>query len=1049
VSSDRSLHSVVRLSRAALCGCCALLAALGLAACGDGADRSSGGGSSPGVDAGPTDSGGGHEADGGQGGDAGPSSDVDPQHDGAAPEDAAHEGDQGPEPADGARSEDSGGGDDGGPGEDGGASGVPVHCGELGPLPQWADPDAAEFALTARCDGLSLSLQALDGGVLRLLYLAPDQDDPRRPWAIPELPAAAPAWTGGHDGSAVLCTAALRAEVLAGGACRVRVTDPAGAVLLDDGPDGGWRPAPEEEAAPGQAAVALTRHTPAEEPFLGLGEKTGPLDKRGRRYVMWNTDPYDPEWGGYGPDADPIYASIPLLVGVRDGRAYGLLTDTPYRLAFDLAATDPERYTVVASGGALDQYLIPGPEPAQILQTYTALTGRPPMPPRWALGFHQCRWGYTPEELLDTGAELRRQRLPADVLWLDIQHMDGFRTFEFDPQQFPDPAGFVAEVEEQDFKLTVIADPCLRVDQGWDVFQEAQAGGHLLAWPDGEDFVGRAWPERCSFPDFSRAETRRWWGDKIGELAAEVGVHGIWLDVNEPTEFEHGTVPPEVPAEGDGRATNMGEVHNVYALLESQATREGLLRARPDRRPWVLSRAGYAGIQRYAAMWTGDVPSNWHGMRESLPMMLNLSLSGVPLVGSDVGGYSGGATPELFARWMALGVISPFFRVHTTRDAPLQEPWRFGIEVLDISRSLLELRYRLLPTLYSLMDEAARSGAPMLRPLAYDFVGDADSLRVEDQAMLGPWLMAAPLLNEGAEGRQVYLPPGRWFELRSGAAYDGPTTIEINATLAALPLYVRQGGLLALGPVQQHDGERPLDPLELYLYPGPQLTRHTLYEDAGDGMGYATDDALCRTTFELQATATGALLTALPREGSWRPPARMVLARVARVDGPVRGVSLGDEALPERVGLDELRAAGSGWWADPLDRSLWVAYADRDGYELTLSYAPELEELSPPVTVTLDVAVPAGTPRDTAVHVATSANGWEHEPLQWVPGEDRATGTVIVPRGQWFFYKYSRGGWPTVEKYPGCEEANNRYAFGAAHPVKSDTVWEWRDLCEQ
>lgn len=1029
----RSLSLTAPAATAAL----VLLGAWGLAACSDPADRSGGGSRSPGVDASGADGGAspdlGLDGGGGLDPDGGPADGGGPAEDGAA--------------ADGATGPDDGGAD-GGPEPDGGNVVAPEHCGPLGPLPEWASTDAPGFVLQARCDGLRLGLQPLAGGALRLQYLAEGQEDPTRPWAIVERPEAAPAWVGGADGAAVVCSETWRAEVRPGGACRVHVQDAQGTVLLDDGADGGWRLEPLEAAAPGQHAVSLTRVTPEGEPLYGLGEKTGPLDKRGRRYVLWNTDPYDPAHGGYGPGADPIYASIPWLVGMREGQAYGLLTDTPYRLAFDLAVAHPQRYRIDAAGGALDQYLVPGPLPADVLRRYAALTGRPPMPPRWALGFHQCRWGYTADELLETADELRRLELPADVLWLDIQHMDDFRTFTFDPEQYPDPAAFVQQVRNRDFALTVIADPCLYVDPEWDIYAEALAGDHLLRMPDGEVFVGRAWPPQCSFPDFTRPETRAWWAGHVGRLA-ELGVQGIWLDVNEPTEFEHGTVPEEAIAAGDGRPTTMGEVHNVYALLEAQATREGLLQAAPQRRPWVLSRAGYAGIQRYAAMWTGDVPSTWHGMSESLPMMLNLSLSGVPLVGSDVGGYSGGASPELFARWMALGVISPFFRVHTTRDGPRQEPWRFGTEVLDLSRALLQLRYRLLPALYSLMDDAARTGAPILRPMFYEFPDDPDVLHIQDQALLGPYLLAAPVLAEGALGRQVYLPAGRWFELHSGAAYDGPTTVDVNTTLAALPLYVRAGGVIALGPGHSHDGEYTGTPLELRLYPGLQPTSTTLYEDAGDGMEYASADAFSRATLRLESTPTGASLSVSPSEGTWRPPQRTVITRTWRVDGAVQGATLDDEELPAQPSLDALLAAGRGWWADAADRSLWVAYADRDGYTLTLRYDPAVAEPLADVPVRLDVHVPPGTPRFTDIHVATSANGWDHVPLQWVADEDRATGIVTVPRGQWFFYKFSRGGWESVEKYPGCEEANNRYAFGAAHPVKVDTVWAWRDLCEQ
>ena len=923
---------------------------------------------------------------------------------------------------------------------DGGdAAGGP--CLDPAPLPAWATvvEDESGPRLVVQTARQAVHLAPLADGTVRVTCTAPGDEPPARSWALVARPAPAPdAVFGDRGGRAAVCTGAWRATVDRDGL--VRVEDAAGRLLVEDaaaclaGPDG----------------ATITRVAPQDEAYYGFGEKTGPLNKRGRRMVFWNTDPYDPAWGGYAPDADPIYQSIPFFVGLRDGRAYGVFTDDPRRLEMDVAAAAPGVVTIASPGPSLDQYVFVGPALADVVRRYTALTGRPPLPAAWTLGLHQSRWGYDAAQARAVAARYRDEGIPADGLWLDIQHMRGFRTFTWDPVDHPDPAAFVADLAALHFRTIVIADPCLAEDPAWDIYAAAVAGDHLLGRPDGGIYVGSAWPGACAFPDFTAARTRDWWADLV-ERPLAVGVAGIWLDVNEPTTFDQPTVSNAVPVDGDGDPQTMAEAHNVYALNEAKATWEGFRRAAPDRRPFLLSRAGYAGIQRYAAVWTGDVPSTWHGLAESLPMMLNLGLSGVPFVGSDVGGYAGGASPELFARWMELGAASPFLRVHTTRDAPDQEPWQFGTEVRDLSRIVTTWRYGLLPYLYSLFAEANRTGAPVLRPLVWSFPDDPAARDRGDHALLGPWLLLAPVLTEGATTRAIHLPPGRWFEFASGAVRDGGD-FETGVTLAALPIWVREGAIVPRrDPQSWIDGSLP-DPLYLDVYPARSASTFTLYEDDGDGFAHEDQARFAATTFRLVGDGDGATLEA-SREGALPLPDRWLVVRVRRVDAAPTGVTFDGEALAERAsrealfGTDDGGGGGDGWWWDERDRSLVVRVADRGAYTLAMAYDPTVATPRPDVLVHLVARVPEGTPRDAPVHVATSANGWTHQPLAWGPGPDEAEGDVLVPRGEWFEYKYTRGGWETVEKWPGCEEATNRYSLGAAHPSKYDTVYAWRDWC--
>lgn len=927
---------------------------------------------------------------------------------------------------------------------------VPTHCAPPSDLPSWAEPSADGKGMTLRCTGLDLLLEAWDDGALRLRYVPKAGAPPARSWSIPTSPAPdEEVYLSGASGTAELCTRWMVARVQAG-TCRLRVQDTAGNVLVDDGDEGGWTQTTDTVEGEPVIVSTLRRDTPDGEHFYGFGERNGGLSKRGEHMVFWNTDPYDSAYGGYAPDADPLYLGVPFYVGLRDGVAYGALTDVAHRVEMDVASASPETLRIDARTDALDQILVAGPSMADVMRRYTTLTGRMALPPRWALGYHQCRWGYAPDAAFEAiGQGFRDRSIPADGLWLDIQHMDGFRTFTWDPVAFPDPAGMIAGLEGDGFKVTVIADPGIKVDPGWSVYDGGVAGDHFLRLPGGELFVGTVWPGDSVFPDLTASSTRTWWGDHVGGLV-DTGVRGIWLDVNEPTVFPEsggGSIPDDIPVDGDGVPTTMAEAHNVYALNEARATYEGMREAAPERRPFILTRSGFAGTQRYAAVWTGDGPSTWVTLRQTLPMLLNLGLSGLTFAGSDVGGYSGGATPELFARWMALGAVSPFFRGHVTNGVNDQEPWAFGIEVEDISRERIHERYEMLPYLYSLFDESRRTGAPILRPMVYAFQDDPAVPEMDDQAMLGPHLLVAPVLEEGAVDRTVYLPAGRWYDASSGAAYDGPAEVTVGVTLAAAPTFVREGGIIARAPRMQFSDELPVDPLRLDVYPADEESTFTLYEDAGDGFEALEGDAYRRVTYAVQRTPAGARLAISPAQGSFQGPSRTVVVRLHRVDHGATAVRFGGTEMTEYGSLEALQQAGSGWWWDERDLSLVVAFPDTADTVIEADYDTTLSALRPPVAVRFEVTVPEGTPSDPPVHVSLSSDGWSQQALAWTAAPRVAEGVFEVPRGEWFFYKYTRGDWDTVEKWPACEEAEDRYGFGRAHPDRVDEVYNWRDWC--
>ena len=917
-------------------------------------------------------------------------------------------------------------------GESGGSFGIDGDVLDTG---SDIDVDAIVNGFTARCDEADLTVTALADGVVHLRY----GDEPARPsWAVVGAGAAeTPPEIVVYSDLVAFRTDEL-AVLVERGTCRLIVEDTAGAVLLDEPVGGGFDDTP--------VGTRLTRMLTADEHIYGLGERTGGVDRRGREYTCWNTDAFDAAYGGWAPDADPLYQCIPFYVSLREGAAFGVFTDVTWRSTLDVGAADADEMLLeVPAGGTLEQYLLPGPSLATVVRRYTGLTGRPPLPPRWTLGFHQSRWGWSPDTAVtDVVDGFRARDLPLDAAWLDIQHMDGFRSFTWDPVTFPDPAGLVADLAADGVRTVTIVDPAIKVDSTWDIYTDGVAAGHFLL-DDGGPWVGEVWPGDSVFPDFTNPSARTWWGG-LSSTDLGYGVAGLWLDMNEPAEFTEGTVPDDLPVHGDGVSTTMAEVHNVYALAEAEATYEGWRALRPDTRPFLLTRAGYAGIQRYAAAWTGDAPSTWESLAGTLPMLLGMSVSGESFVGSDVGGYSGGASGELYARWLQVGAFSPFFRAHLVSGAADQYPWSFGQEVLDISRATLQLRYTLLPYLYSLAWEATRSGAPPLRPLVWEWPADATAVTLGDQALLGPWLMVAPVLEEGATTRVVYLPEGRWFDFYTGVVHDGPATVTFtDLPLAALPIFVREGAILPRGPAGAFSDAAPLDPLTLEVWPGPAATTFTVYEDAGDGFDYA-DGGSSAVTWTLQGVATGAVLEASARVGTWAPPDRDVRVRVRRVDSPPTAVRLDGAALTEVA--NEAALTPGAWWWDAVDLSLWVVLEDDADLALAFDYDPTLVDPAPPVAMPLRVTVPEGTPTDTAIHVASSVDAWaSHTPLAWVSPTE-AYGTIEVPRGQFVYYKYTRGGWDTVEKWPDCVEAGNRYELGRAQE-KRDTVYGWRDQCPE
>ncbi len=703
----------------------------------------------------------------------------------------------------------------------------------------WQTPGAVQQGLIHARGAVIVTERAR----LDVTFLAPDfvrltwiQDAPA---PRPPVPYAIARPEEAWEGCETRFEEGEEAVIVASEQLQVRVERMDGAVTLLDAQGQVLRPRTEFAWAADGAVrerVTLTSGTRC----FGLGERATPWNRRGRTHILWNTDP-----AGYKPGDDPINLNIPVYVAVEPEapqRAYLAFYENPWYAEFDLGAVQSDQAELRFAGGMARSYLAVGPVP-HLVERYTELTGRHALPPLWMLGYQQSRWSYYPEARVRKLAEdFRDHRVPCDAIHLDIHYMDGYRVFTWDRERFPDLPGLAAELRAMGIKLVAIIDPRIKQDPHYPVYQSGLAGGHFCTLPDGKPVIAPVWPGECAFPDFTAPETRTWWGEQYRPLV-EAGLAGFWNDMNEPGVFASSgdrTLPEVTQHALEGRGGDHREAHNLYGMQMARASQEGLLRLDPNRRPVVITRAGWAGVQRYATSWTADNQSTWASYRLTIPMVLGLGLSGLGFTGPDTGGFIGECDGELFTRWVQMSAFMPFFRAHAEINAPDQEPWSYGEPYLTIVRRFIELRYELLPYLYTAVWQMHRWGWPMVRPLAWDGAAPGSTLwDVDDAFLCGDALLVAPVLEAGAQEREVRLPPGAWYDFWSNAVVQGER-VRAFAPLEVTPLYVRAGTVLPLGESGDSVEFRMQKFIRLHVYPLLEAGSRDswLYEDAGEGLAY-------------------------------------------------------------------------------------------------------------------------------------------------------------------------------------------------------------------
>lgn len=571
------------------------------------------------------------------------------------------------------------------------------------------------------------------------------------------------------------------------------------------------------------------------ERFIGLGEKTGPLDRKGKGYQNWNTDDY-----GYGLNADPLYGSIPFYIGIHSNLVYGIFFDNTHKSFFNFGASNNRFSSFSADAGEMNYYFIHGNSVAEIIREYTHLTGRMEMPPLWSIGYQQSRYSYYPDkEVLSLAKTFRDKDIPSDVIVFDIHYMEQYKIFTWGKKDFPDPKGLLDQLYALGFSVVVMCDPGIKVEESYETYRDGIKQDVFIKYPDGTNYTGKVWPGWCHFPDFSNPRTRSWWKEQFHEYV-KLGVEGFWNDMNEIATWGN-MLPENIEFNFDGNPSSMRRGRNIYGFQMARSTYEGTKSLMKGRRPFNLTRSSYAGIQRYSAVWTGDNVAYDEHMMLGVRMVSSMGLSGIAFAGYDVGGFVGDANAQLFARWVSLGAFSPFFRGHSMINTRDSEPWSYGEEVEQISRNYIKFRYQILPYIYSLFYNASQTGLPVQRSLAIDYPHDPKiySRQFQNQYLFGPYFLVAPVESHH-KFVKIYLPAGEWYYLYNGHRYAGNAEIILDCPLHKLPVFVKSGALIPMQPTKSHTKEIS-DTLILHIYLGRDSS-FIYYDDDGSTFNYQNNE---------------------------------------------------------------------------------------------------------------------------------------------------------------------------------------------------------------
>lgn len=679
---------------------------------------------------------------------------------------------------------------------------------------------------------------------------------------------------------------------------RIAIFDLDGNLINQDEAGFHW----EENYEFGGNIVKMSKGSSESECFYGLGDKATHVNLKGKRVHNWCTDQY-----AFGKEQEPLYKAIPFYIGLRDKAAYGVFFDNSFQTHFDFCHERRNVTSFWAHGGEMNYYFFYGPTIPEVVVSYTDLTGTPDLPPLWALGYHQSKWSYYPEKKVkDVTKKLRELKIPCDAIYLDIDYMEGFRCFTWNKEYFPDPKAMVQELSDSGFKTVVIIDPGIKIDKNYSVYTEGIKNDYFCKRADGPYMRGKVWPGECNFPDFTNPKVREWWAGLFKELIAEIGVKAVWTDMNEPAVMEvpTKTFPLDVRHDYDGNPCSHRKAHNVYGTQMARATYEGVKKYSFPKRSFVITRSAYAGAQRYCSTWTGDNVASWEHLWLANIQIQRLCMSGMSFSGTDIGGFAEHPTGELFARWIQLGVFHPFCRVHSSGDHGDQEPWSFGEDVIDITRKFVELRYQLLPYLYTMFWHYTEEGIPLIKSLVYFDQEDPQTHYRTDEFIFGEKILVCPILEPNSKGRRMYLPRGNWYNYWNDELLAGGKELWVEADIDSMPLFVKEGAIIPKYPVQQYVGEKDITDLILDVYYKKGKEVSTVFEDSHDGFDYKKG-RYCLSTFRLHGKSNE-LIIQHHKVGKFNTPYQKFVLKLHGLPFEIKTVQYDNE----EVAFDKIKLNG-------------------------------------------------------------------------------------------------------------------------------------------
>ena len=696
-------------------------------------------------------------------------------------------------------------------------------------------------------------------------------------------------------------------------------------------------------ALPLQFKLKNIREMPTGEAYFGLGEYPGPMNRRGRDIQMWNADTFSWQEGW-----TPMYMTMPILYGVqgatpsRPSTTYGIFFNNPARPVFRMGTQWGDRYSFEAADGQVDYFFFSGGTNHQmrkVVERYTEVTGRPTMLPKWAFGYHLSRWSYHTQSWVEWLAqEFRNRDFPLDTIYLDLDYMDidannyyqdgTLRQLTFN-NNFPNVPGMINYAGQRGVKLVPLIEPWL--SNGDSKWNEAAGLFHFIKDYNMTQMITPIYFGNVSWLDFSSTPARNWWKNKLLGFLNSYPLAGVWNDLNEPADNE--AIPRngqyyldgKYPNQWDSRRFHLNE-KNVYNIRETSLTYDALLTKYPGKRPFVLSRAGYPGIQRYALGWSGDNVASWDHCRHNIGLGVSVMISGQANFGHDVGGFVGNPSAELLTRWHEWASLTPFFRSHSIKDNDEREPWRYGTTTEGHLRNIIKFRYKLMPYIYTLAYESNVSGVPMNTPAVLHFQNDPEThYRNDNDFMLGDSLFVSPVYEASKSDRWTYLPAGSdWYNFYTGSKHTGGTWANQSAPVGTLPLYVRAGGIIPMGPSMAYANQFQPDFMDINIWPTPVGfgSSFKLHEDDGETFDFYAG-AYAQTLFTAENDGDEFVVTIGARQGSYNPGARSFYLKVRDLNAPVT-VTVNGTALP----YDAAHAAPSCYSYDAGSRLVVVKVPD-------------------------------------------------------------------------------------------------------------------------